>query len=367
MSDQEMQFADPEWQPPRQGHSTREQASYIPVDANNSPRQQSDGQATVHDRDEATDYTRGYRAEQPGYRFAQARSARRPRRKRSPWFWVILVAIILAILGFTPFGEDSIFQFWDVLVAIVIPAGITALIIIGISLARNRSSSSEIRTFLVSTQPRIIIKNQVGTIRVHPGSAEDRVTIQANKHARGWAHSDIAVNYDQNVVKNRITVKAGQKWSFLHPQSLDFDVTVPRMVDLDLKTDAGSINISDISGQVVCINDAGSIKVNGAHLRGDSQLKTDAGVVTFTGSLDPIGSYRMTTDAGNVTVLLPENVSFRLDAKTDVGSINSDFPLNVQRVFPGGKAHGDIGMPPYPSLKLRTDVGSISLRRASTL
>jgi DUF4097 and DUF4098 domain-containing protein YvlB len=137
------------------------------------------------------------------------------------------------------------------------------------------------------------------------------------------------------------------------------------MVDLDLKTDAGSITVSGISGQVVCFIDAGSIKVNGTHLRGDSQFKTDAGVVSFTGSLDPSGSYRMATNSGNITVRLPENVSFRLDAKTDVGSINSDFPLNVQRVFPGSKAHGDIGMPPYSSLKLRTDFGSISLRQAS--
>ncbi|GAC1567987.1 MAG: hypothetical protein NVS3B14_15740 [Ktedonobacteraceae bacterium] len=43
MSDQERQFADPEWQPPRQRRYTREQAPYIPVAANDPPRQQTGG------------------------------------------------------------------------------------------------------------------------------------------------------------------------------------------------------------------------------------------------------------------------------------------------------------------------------------
>jgi hypothetical protein len=114
---------------------------------------------------------------------------------------------------------------------------------------------------------------------------------------------------------------------------------------------------------VVCASDAGSVKATQVMLRGDSRLKTDAGSITFSGSLHSSGTYTMTTDAGNVTVTLPEGAAFRVDAKTDVGTIASDFPLAIQRDFPGSRARGDAGVArSYPVLKLRTDVGSINVR-----
>ena len=174
---------------------------------------------------------------------------------------------------------------------------------------------------------------------------------------------EIDIHYDQNAAKNAITVKASNGWSFIGSKWVDFDITVPRNADLELKNDAGSITVNGIAGQISCATDAGSVKVTDAWLRGNSKLKTDAGTITFSGALDPNGSYQMSTDAGTVSVTLPPNASFRLDAKTDVGSITSDFPLNIQRDFPGGKARCDVGLPPYPALKLRTDVGSITIRQ----
>ncbi len=66
MSDQEMQFADPEWQPTRQRRSTHEQPPYVPVDVNDPPRQQTDGPKDAYDAGKAGgdgDYSRGYQAE----------------------------------------------------------------------------------------------------------------------------------------------------------------------------------------------------------------------------------------------------------------------------------------------------------------
>jgi len=199
-----------------------------------------------------------------------------------------------------------------------------------------------------------------------PKTGEERqVVVQATKRRRILLGGDIKVQYDQHTAKNSITVKASNGWSFIGSKWVDFDITVPRNADLELKNDAGSITVNGIAGQISCATDAGTVKVTGAWLRGNSKLKTDAGTINFSGALDPHGSYQMTTDAGTVSVTLPPGASFRLDAKTDVGSITSDFPLNIQRNFPGGKARCDVGLPPYPTLKLRTDVGSINIRRSS--
>lgn len=370
MSDQEMQFADPEWQPPRQRRYTYKQAPYIPAAANDPPRQQTGDQTAASKESEETadpDYSRGYRAEQPGYQYAQEQPAQRPRRWRRPRFWVILAAIALLILFFSLLGEDFL-AFWGVLLEIVVACGIIALIVMFfIAFSRRHSvSSTETHTFSVGTQPKIILKEDVGTIRVHAGGEERQVVIQATKRSHILLGDNIKVGYDQNTARNSITVKVNNGWSLFGKKWVDFDITVPRLTDLELKSDAGSISVDGICGQLSCATDAGSVKATGVRLRGHSKLKTDAGSVTFSGALDPTGSYQMTTDAGNVNITLPEDASFRLDAKTDVGTINSDFPLDIQRDFPGGKARCDIGFSPRPSLKLRTDVGTITIRQAGT-
>ncbi|HLQ10319.1 MAG TPA: DUF4097 family beta strand repeat-containing protein [Ktedonobacteraceae bacterium] len=369
MSDQEMQFADPEWQPTRQRRSTHEQPPYVPVDVNDPPRQQTDGPKDAYDAGKAGgdgDYSRGYQAESSSYQYQESAEIPRQqaRRHRRPWFWVMLGAIALAILIATPVGEDAILVLWRILLAVLISGGIIALFI-AISRGRRSTSSTEKHTFSVGAQPKIIIKDNAGTIRVHPGGEEYQVVVQATKRKRILIGGEIEVHYDQNTAKNSITVKADNGWPFIGSKWVDFDITVPRNADLELKTDAGTITVNGINGQMSCITDAGTVKVTDAWLRGNSKLKTDAGTISFSGALDPSGSYQMTTDAGTVSVTLPPDASFRLDAKTDVGSINSDFPLTIQPNFPGGKARCDIGLPPYPSLKLRTDVGSISIRQSS--
>ncbi len=371
MSDQEMQFADPEWQPTRQRRSTHEQPPYVPVDVNDPPRQQTDGPKDAYDAGKAGgdgDYSRGYQAESSSYQYQE--SAEMPRQQahrhfNAPpwWVWIIAVAILITLLG-TGVGEDIILVFWRVLLVIAIIGGLVALFA-AFSRSRHSVSSVETHTFQVGAQPKIIIKDDAGTIRVHPGGEEYQVVVQATKRKRILIGGEIEVHYDQNTSKNSITVKADNVWPFIGGKWVDFDITVPRNADLELKTDAGTITVSGINGQMSCITDAGTVKVSDAWLHGNSKLKTDAGTISFSGALDPSGSYQMTTDAGSISVTLPPDASFRLDAKTDVGSINSDFPLTIQPNFPGGKARCDIGLPPYPSLKLRTDVGSISIRQSS--
>jgi hypothetical protein len=378
MSDQdmEMQFADPDWQPAptRQSRSTREQPPYVPVNANDSPgpRQQTDqpGDRNTYDKDKAGaygDYSRGYRSESSSNQYqesAQMSGQQAHHHHNPPRWWVLLIAAVFVIfLLASGIGEDIILLFWRILL-IIAACGLLFALFRVIGRSRRSTSSIETHTFSVGEQPKIIIKDDVGAIRVHPGGEEYQVVVQATKRRRVLMGGDIDVHYDQNTAKNSITVKASNGWSLIGSQWVDFDITVPRNADLELKNDAGSITVDGIAGQISCATDAGTVKVTDAWLCGNSKLKTDAGTISFSGALDPHGSYQMTTDAGTVSVTLPPGASFRLDAKTDVGSITSDFPLNVQRDFPGGKARCDVGLPPYPTLKLRTDVGSINIRQA---
>lgn len=379
MSDQgmEMQFADPDWQPTQRPHSrpVREQPRPAPVEVDHfpDPHQQAEEPVSpvASNRDKAGDYveySQGYQGESSNdssndsSQQAAQKPRQRARRRRGSLFWIVAAIILIALIA-DPIGEDVIALFWRFLLLILVAFGLFALFF-AISRSRRSVSSTETHTFSVGTQPKIMMKNNAGAIRVHPGGEEYQVVVQATKRRRVLLGGDIDVRYDQNTAKNSISVKASGGWTFIGSQKVDFDITVPRKVDLELKNDAGSITVNGIAGQISCSADAGSVKVTDAWLSGNSKLKTDAGTITFSGALDPRGSYAMSSDAGTVSITLPPNASFRLDAKTDVGSINSDFPLNIQRDFPGGKARCDVGLPPYPTLKLRTDVGSINIRQS---
>lgn len=368
MSDQdmEMQFADPDWQPTATRRSSSEQPPYIPVDVNETQRQQSEGAWDIQDRDKAGndgDYSKGYQASSYQYQQPAQMPRQRVRHRRGSWFWILAAIIVIALFAY-PVGEDAILLFWRVLL-IIAAGGLFFALFRVISKSRPSTSSVETHTFSVGAQPKIIIRDDVGAIRVHPGGEDYQVVVQATKRQRILMGGEIDIHYDQNNAKNAITVKASNGWSFIGSKWVDFDITVPRNADLELKNDAGSITVDGIAGQISCSTDAGSVKVTNTWLCGKSNLKTDAGTITFSGALDPNGSYQMSTDAGTVSVTLPPNASFHLDAKTDVGSISSDFPLNIRRVFPGGKARCDVGLPPYPALKLRSDVGSINIRKSS--
>lgn len=375
MSDQEMHFAEPDWQPSSSyapSQTTRDYAQKPPRSDDIPSAQEGEEEAAY------APYEEGYRIhdqdEEPFQDFQGSERANRQqqsgRKKRGAWFWALLI-ILLGLIISLPFDFEDLLAF----IPGIILAGILVLfVLLLVRLFRAKASIAitETHTFDVAMQPRIIIRNDFGAIHVHSGNGPEgqeglegqQVIISTAKQGRGLLGNpaNASIQYEQNKEKNRISVRARTGWYILARQQIDFDVTVPRLSDLEIKTDAGSITITGVHGQMNCASDAGVVRVKDAMLRGGSRLKTDAGTVNFDGSLDPHGSYSMTTDAGNVSVTLPAQSAFKLDARTDVGNIHSDFPIPITRDFPGAKARGEVGFPPYPALKLRTDVGSINVR-----
>lgn len=140
MSKEEMQFADPEWQPPGQQSSTLEQELFHPQPVN-IPREQhqtsfdsSYGKAA--EKEEA-DYFTGYKAHQQ-QQYASPPRKRQHRHIRR-WLGILLVLIILTVLVGRPFIADGgYFVEGFVLDNLIVGLGILALIVAGIAFFRSR-------------------------------------------------------------------------------------------------------------------------------------------------------------------------------------------------------------------------------------
>jgi len=62
---------------------------------------------------------------------------------------------------------------------------------------------------------------------------------------------------------------------------------------------------------------------------------------------------------------LPDATTFHMNAATDVGTITTSFPVSVSHSGAGATASGEVGAAPQATLTLRTNAGSISLKRSS--
>jgi len=266
--------------------------------------------------------------------------------KRSPWPWIILaIVLLIMLLGGGIFSLFSIF---------------------GSSFVGFGNTTTETKYFTVSTNPTLVVNNDTGSIHVRAASSVNQVTIQATKHTNfGGNLNDVTVSYTQNTAGNTINVIVSRVSgsSFLNSASVDFDVTVPSVAALQLKTNTGSIDVTGVSGQMMLTSNTGSVQANDGTASGTTELVTNTGSVTFNGSIDRSGSYRFETNTGSVNVTLPSDSAFHLTASTDTGSINSNFSgVTVQHhQVTGADASGDVGTSPQATVSLKTNTGSINL------
>jgi hypothetical protein len=267
-----------------------------------------------------------------------------PPRRPLRWPWIVLTCVLLFLLV----------------------SGGLAVLFGSFGVAGYTSSATETQTFTVSTYPTLVLNNDTGSIHVRAAPSGNVISIQATKHGSPWANlNDLQVSYAQTTATNTVavTVTRSNVGTVFSALSVDFDVTVPSSVALQLKTNTGSIDVSGVSGQMMLSSNTGSLQVSGGTVKGNTSLVTNTGSVTFNGAITESGAYTFTTDTGSVNVTLPAGSVFHVDASTTTGSINTNFPgIVVQhQQMTGAQAHGDVGSSPQATITLRTTTGSINL------
>ncbi len=317
MSNQEMQFADPDWKPSQQlgmKTSPQEQETYNPQPINADLREQSQ-EKIASPRQDVYAGLPPYAGTAPqgmqgGYRQQQYR-----RRARSPWFWIILAFIIISLMGggfgsafnrggFGPdFNRMSRFQ-------------------------SNAPIVDPAQIFTVAGSPTVVINGDGGSINVHTSANGNSVSVQDTKSAGFFGGSgdpnDIQVTSSQN--GNTITTNVQDNGQ----GSVNFDVTVPQGADLQLTT-TGS----------------GEISIDGVTLSGNSTISTGSGDINLT---------------------VPANSAFHLNASTVSGSIDAGDFQGVSVNQAGTQATGNVGTVSQgqgATVTLNTDSGNINLHQGS--
>ncbi len=269
-----------------------------------------------------------------------------PRRRRSPWLGCLIAFIIILVLCSGGSFIGTLLGFG-----------------LGFGGAFRNSVTEPAHTFAVGASPALMLTSNAGSVTINSGSTNS-IVVQAKKYANfGGNLNAVQVNYSQNGNTVIVAANSSGTFNFFNATSVDFTITVPSTTDLQINTNAGSINANGISGKMSLVSNAGSIGATQASLTGDSTFKTNAGSINFNGSIGPTGTYDFETNAGSIDMTLTGSPSFHLNATSDVGSINSSFPVTVNHSGAGATANGDVGTSPQATLTLKTNAGSINLNQ----
>lgn len=111
---------------------------------------------------------------------------------------------------------------------------------------------------------------------------------------------------------------------------VSYEVFVPRRADLSVETQNGGIAIADVNGRIdfTALNGGVVLKRVGGAVRGST---TNGGlVIELAGDRWDGESLDVSTTNGGVIMSVPENYSAHLQTGTVNGSVNVDFPVNVE-------------------------------------
>jgi hypothetical protein len=126
-----------------------------------------------------------------------------------------------------------------------------------------------------------------------------------------------------------------------------------------IETANGTVRIDGASGELDIDSKNGAISINGSPVR--VQVRTSNGNLDFEGALAE-GESEFRTANGNITLRLPAEAAFLLDASTINGNVTSTF--DVRGASRAARTHlsGTVGDDPVTILQLRTNNGNIRIR-----
>ncbi|MCX7670661.1 MAG: DUF4097 domain-containing protein [Anaerolineae bacterium] len=212
-----------------------------------------------------------------------------------------------------------------------------------------------------------------GDVTIRPGPA-GKVTVTAVKRAYGVTQAaaerrvaEMAISVDQ--AGDKVWVRVDNPFTTGNVGRLarvDLTITVPQETALTAGVDVGRLRVTGLVGDVDIAVQVGEVILADVVPARELQVKTRVAGIDFAAPLAPRTRYEFITDVGKITLRLPADSAFQLDARSDIGDVNVEFPVvgRADRDLVIGKdVRGDVGQNPTTSLSVRSRVGEIVIKK----
>ncbi len=131
----------------------------------------------------------------------------------------------------------------------------------------------------------------------------------------------------------------------------------------NLDLDGGDLHGASVAGPVRLLTKEKDIRLNG--VSGDVRVSNNDGAVELHINKLPVGNLDITNRNADVQIYLPDRASFKLDASTDNGEIQSGFgEIKVNNEDDHGRASGTVGNG-AGNIRISNAHGGIEIRKGS--
>ncbi len=224
-------------------------------------------------------------------------------------------------------------------------------------------------------------------IREQVVPAIGRLNVDAGRNGgatvKGWRRSDVLVRARVEAsgeTEAAAALMASQVWidssggqvRAMGPESVNnswwsvsYEIFVPQTTDLTLKTHNGGITISDVRGQIHFDGNNGGVHLK--RLAGDVTGATvNGGVqVELAGTIWDGRQLEVSTRNGGISVAMPSYYSAHIQAETQSGGVQSDFPVMLDGNVRPRQLDFNLGSG-GPLIHITTTNGRVSLKRAES-
>jgi DUF4097 and DUF4098 domain-containing protein YvlB len=193
----------------------------------------------------------------------------------------------------------------------------------------SHSSSDKVKVLSSGSAVRVRSESRHG----HPEEVDYEVTVPASMSVDLWGFdTDISVDGVQNGVQvetmdGDIEIRncAGE----ISATSLEGDVVVQRSSGrMELHNTENDISVLDFEGEMFIESIDGDIRLEGIRAA-VVEAKTVDGDVYYEGTIADDGRYRLSTHDGDVVVAIPSNTNATVQVATFDGEFEADFPVQI--------------------------------------
>jgi DUF4097 and DUF4098 domain-containing protein YvlB len=234
---------------------------------------------------------------------------------------------------------------------------------------RGRGESGFEWTKRLAAGSTITIRNGDGFIHVGESSS-DLVEVRATKTRLRAAQNDVAFDVDESRGGALICTlydrqrSCGERSRSSRNTSLrvEYTVLVPRDIRVDVSTGRGEISVERVGSAVTASTGIGRVFVTTE--RGPVNVSTGSGDVDVRIQSSPADAdVTVTTGSGLIRVAVPTGFNGEVDARSENGTLRTDFEITILGRIDAHQIRGTIGRG-RARIRLQTGNGRIELRKS---
>lgn len=217
------------------------------------------------------------------------------------------------------------------------------------------------RTVNVSAQPDLYVSTGSGNIHIVAGSG-GQIHIVGHVHA-GWSAFGDVNSRVQKIVENPPITQSGNSvrigevtdHSLFNNISIDYDITVPADIALNLHSGSGDVQVDNAGRFVAATSGSGDVRAHGVH--GPADLESGSGEIELedTGT----GDVKVKTGSGDVKV---RGFNGGFNARTGSGDIQAEGHLANGGMIMTGSGDVRLHLTPDSRFTLEAATGSGDIR-----